>query len=92
MLVTRNREIVRAYNAGFLDIRRQFRARFVSIVPEADACSACLRLEGDYPCQAVPPLPVVGCTKPEGCDCWYLALTRPSSRPSCAPPTGDIPG
>lgn len=37
----------------------------------ADACPACCELEGEYPKDEVPKLPVDGCSHPGGCRCFY---------------------
>jgi hypothetical protein len=40
------------------------------VVPSA-ACPACQAFEGTYPKDAVPALPVEGCSEPNGCQCFY---------------------
>jgi hypothetical protein len=36
-----------------------------------DACPACRQLQGSYPKDQVPRLPVEGCSHPNGCRCKY---------------------
>jgi len=42
-----------------------------------DACPACAQLQGAYPKDKVPRLPVEGCSHKDGCRCFYApALTE----------------
>lgn len=42
-----------------------------------DACPACQKMQGSYPKDQVPRLPVEGCSHPNGCRCTYApALTE----------------
>ncbi|HEX7395144.1 MAG TPA: hypothetical protein VF313_09490 [Anaerolineaceae bacterium] len=43
----------------------------VRLVVPGTACPACLAMEGTYPKNSVPPLPVEGCSEPNGCQCFY---------------------
>lgn len=79
MTMTRDPAILRAFNARFSEIRDSFHARYVAVIPEDEPCRACLALEGEYDIDSVPMLPVSGCSRPEGCTCWYLALSRRTS-------------
>jgi hypothetical protein len=40
------------------------------MVPD-EACPACRALEGTYPKDQAPALPVEGCSEPNGCRCFY---------------------
>ena len=40
------------------------------VVPDG-SCPACRAAEGTYPKNAVPALPVEGCSEPNGCQCFY---------------------
>ena len=43
----------------------------VRISVAADACPACQAVQGDYPKDRVPMLPVEGCSGSNGCCCFY---------------------
>jgi len=47
------------------------RVRMVSILVMHDACPACQEIEGAYSKDALPPLPVEGCSHKNGCRCFY---------------------
>ncbi len=47
------------------------RVRLVRISIGADACPACYDVQGAYPKDAVPRLPVEGCSHYKGCRCYY---------------------
>jgi hypothetical protein len=36
-----------------------------------DACPVCQQMQGTYPKDKVPLLPVEGCSDPDGCRCFY---------------------
>jgi len=50
------------------------RVKAVRIVVAADACPACLAVGGTYAKDAVPRLPVEGCSHEGGCRCTYEPL------------------
>jgi len=43
----------------------------VYVIGHADACPACQEIQGTYPKDRVPQLPVVGCSHENGCRCFY---------------------
>jgi hypothetical protein len=43
----------------------------VRLVVPSTACPACRAVEGTYPKNAVPALPVEGCSETNGCQCFY---------------------
>jgi hypothetical protein len=47
------------------------RVRLVRISVAADACPACNQVQGAYPKDAAPHLPVEGCSHNHGCRCFY---------------------
>lgn len=54
---------------------RQFRSnprvKAVRISVSADCCPVCQQVQGIYPQDAVPVLPVEGCSGAGGCSCFY---------------------
>lgn len=47
------------------------RVKAIRISVDADACPACQDLQGVYPKDRVPELPVEGCSHANGCRCFY---------------------
>jgi hypothetical protein len=47
------------------------RVKYVRLLVAADSCPACEALEGTYEKDAVPVLPVEGCSHENGCRCFY---------------------
>lgn len=47
------------------------RVSYVRISVSADCCPACRHIEGAYAKDAVPELPVEGCSHALGCRCYY---------------------
>jgi hypothetical protein len=47
------------------------RVRYVRLVVSDTCCPACREMEGAYAKDEVPPLPVEGCSHPNGCRCFY---------------------
>ena len=47
------------------------RVKFVRVLVAADACPACQAQEGTYQKDAVPVLPIEGCSHGTGCRCFY---------------------
>ncbi len=47
------------------------RVKNVRLVVAHDACPACKLMEGGYDKHQAPPLPVIGCSHPGGCRCFY---------------------
>ena len=54
--------------------RENPRVKYIRVVVAADACPACLAVAGTYPKDAVPRLPVEGCSHEHGCRCFYEPL------------------
>ncbi len=48
--------------------------RYVRVVVSDDACAACRFVEGTYPKEEAPELPVPDCSHPLGCRCTYEPL------------------
>lgn len=46
----------------------------VHVIVHADACPACQAIQGTYPKDRVPKLPVEGCSEANGCRCFYQPL------------------
>jgi hypothetical protein len=46
----------------------------IRLIVSEDCCPACREHEGTFPIDAVPPLPVVGCSHKNGCRCFYEPL------------------
>jgi hypothetical protein len=55
-------------------IRLNPRVLNVRVAVPQDACTACLAVEGTYPKEKVPALPVEGCSEPNGCCAFYEPL------------------
>ncbi len=51
--------------------RENPRVLSVRVAVAADACPACQDVQGDYPKDRVPTLPVEGCSGGSGCCCFY---------------------
>ena len=47
------------------------RVNNVRLVVPDNACPACRAVEGTYPKDKVPALPVEGCSETNGCHCFY---------------------
>lgn len=47
------------------------RVYMVHVITHADACPACQQIQGTYPKDRVPKLPVEGCSHEHGCRCFY---------------------
>ncbi|MDD5367701.1 MAG: hypothetical protein PHQ40_01335 [Anaerolineaceae bacterium] len=47
------------------------RVSLVRISVAADACPVCSEVQGAYPKDQVPRLPIDGCSYPRGCRCFY---------------------
>lgn len=50
------------------------RVTAVNVVVNSDACPACREIQGTYPKDQVPHLPVEGCSEENGCHCFYQPL------------------
>ena len=46
----------------------------VHLITHPDACPACMEIQGTYPKDRTPKLPVEGCSHPDGCRCFYQPL------------------
>lgn len=47
------------------------RVEQIRIAAPADACPVCMLAQGVYAKNAVPRLPIEGCSEPNGCRCFY---------------------
>ncbi len=47
------------------------RVRTIRLITHADCCPVCASFEGTYDKEEVPPLPIEGCSNPNGCRCFY---------------------
>ena len=47
------------------------RVRAINVSVSGTACPACKAVQGTYAKDNVPPLPVQGCSEPQGCTCSY---------------------
>lgn len=54
--------------------RENPRVKYIRVVVSADACPACLAVQGTYAKDEVPALPVEGCSHENGCRCFYEPL------------------
>ncbi|GAP14206.1 double zinc ribbon [Longilinea arvoryzae] len=52
-------------------MRQSSRVLTIRLVVPDNACPACQAVEGTYPKETVPTLPVKGCSCPHGCTCFY---------------------
>jgi len=50
------------------------RVRLVRVIVSHDACPACQEKEATYPKDAIPILPVEGCSHELGCRCFYQPI------------------
>lgn len=50
------------------------RVNMVNVITHGDACPACQEIQGTYPKDQVPKLPVEGCSHENGCRCFYQPL------------------
>ncbi|MBI4926721.1 MAG: hypothetical protein HY835_03070 [Anaerolineae bacterium] len=50
------------------------RVNLIHLAAPADACPACMAVQGTYPKDKVPALPVEGCSCVFGCTCYYQPL------------------
>jgi len=55
-------------------IRANSRASAIHLAVPLNACPACRAVEGTYPKDQVPALPVEGCSEPNGCQGFYEPL------------------
>lgn len=46
----------------------------VNVIVHGDSCPACQEIQGTYPKDRVPKLPVEGCSHENGCRCFYQPL------------------
>ncbi len=56
------------------NIRKGGIATKVRILSNADCCPACNVMSGAYDFDAVPELPIEGCSHPNGCRCSYAPV------------------
>jgi len=50
------------------------RVNAVNVIVHEDACPACQQIQGTYPKDRVPKIPVEGCAHENGCRCFYQPL------------------
>lgn len=50
------------------------RVNAIHLATSEEACPVCQVLQGTYPKDKVPALPVEGCSHPQGCRCFYQPL------------------
>lgn len=50
------------------------RVNAVNVIVHADACPACQAIQGTYPKDSAPRIPVEGCSHEHGCRCFYQPL------------------
>lgn len=50
------------------------RVNAVNVIVHEDACPACQEIQGTYPKDKVPQIPVEGCSHENGCRCFYQPL------------------
>jgi RNA polymerase subunit RPABC4/transcription elongation factor Spt4 len=50
------------------------RVYMVHVITHADACPACQEIQGTYPKDRVPKIPVEGCSHEHGCRCFYQPM------------------
>jgi RNA polymerase subunit RPABC4/transcription elongation factor Spt4 len=55
-------------------LRLNPRVSVIRLVVSNNACPACQAVEGTYPKDEVPTLPVKGCSCAQGCTCFYEPL------------------
>jgi hypothetical protein len=48
------------------------RVKYIVVIVPGDACPVCQNLTGTYPKDQVPPLPIEECSRPLGCQAFYL--------------------
>lgn len=46
----------------------------VRILAAGDACPLCQQIEGAYPFDKAPELPIEGCSRPGGCNAFYAPV------------------
>jgi RNA polymerase subunit RPABC4/transcription elongation factor Spt4 len=68
---------MKEYNAAAVALRKfqdNPRVIAVHVVTHEDACPACQQIQGTFPKDRVPKVPVEGCSHPHGCRCFYQPL------------------
>lgn len=55
-------------------LRANPRVGRIRVITARDACPACKAVDGDFPKDEVPDLPVTGCSNPLGCRCFYAPM------------------
>jgi hypothetical protein len=58
-------------SAALKRFRENTRVLYVRIAVAGDCCPACREIQGAYPKDSVPHLPVEGCSHQHGCRCFY---------------------
>ena len=57
--------------AALKKLQENDRVRDIRLLVPENACPVCAACEGTYPKEAVPALPIEGCSTPGGCNCYY---------------------
>jgi len=63
---------VRAHSLARM--RNNERVSHITVIVDDTACPTCQAVQATYEKQAVPELPVAGCSCAEGCTCTYLPV------------------
>lgn len=68
---------LKEYNAAAVTLRKfqeNPRVIAVHVITHDDSCPACQEIQGTYPKDRVPKIPVEGCSNEHGCRCFYQPL------------------
>lgn len=50
------------------------RVKAIHVFVQDDCCPTCAKVKGSFAKDNVPPLPVEGCSHPNGCRCFYAPI------------------
>ena len=64
-------EKVNAARYALNEFMNNYRIRYVRISTAKDACAECNKYQGIYLKEDLPLLPIVGCSNPDSCRCFY---------------------
>ena len=62
---------IQHHGGGFKKFQNNTRVKNVRLVRSDEACPACRDVEGTYPKDQAPRLPVEGCSEKHGCQAFY---------------------
>jgi hypothetical protein len=68
---------LKEYNTAAVALRKfqeNPRVIAVHVITHDDACPACQEIQGTFPKDRVPKIPVEGCSHAHGCRCFYQPL------------------